>query len=92
MYNKRQNGAENWRKEYLASNQVVGGSSPSGRAIFINDLAHFRKFESSHKNKNIKVVIGGWGATVGSVSKSDRIRNSSMNLDIFPQRVNSLSS
>jgi hypothetical protein len=40
------------------------------------------------KNKNNKVVIGGWGATVWGVSKSDRIRNSSMTLDIFPQRVN----
>ena len=67
MYNKRHGCAGNWRKEYLASSQVVGGSSPSGRAKIINDLARFRKFVSSNKNKNIKVVIGGWGATVGSV-------------------------
>ena len=33
MYNKRQNGADNGGKEPLASNQVVGGSNPSGRAI-----------------------------------------------------------
>ena len=33
MYNNRQIGAENGGKEYLASNQVVGGSNPSGRAI-----------------------------------------------------------
>ena len=30
--------AENGGKEPLASNQVVGGSSLSGRAKFINDL------------------------------------------------------
>jgi len=52
MYNKRQTGAENGGKVPLASNQVVGGSSPSGRAKFINGLAHFRKLESSNKNKN----------------------------------------
>ena len=34
MYNNRQIGAENRGKEYLASNQVVGGSNPSGRAMF----------------------------------------------------------
>ena len=50
MYNKRQSSAENEGKEYLASNQVVGGSSPSGRAKVLNDLAHFRKLESSHKS------------------------------------------
>ena len=33
MYNKRQIGAENGELEPLASNQVVGGSNPSGRAI-----------------------------------------------------------
>ena len=33
MYNKRQSGAENEGKEYLASNQVVGSSNLSGRAI-----------------------------------------------------------
>ena len=70
MYNNRQIGAENGGKEYPASNQVVGGSSPSGRAKVINDLAHFRKLELSHKNRHIKVVIGGWGAIVGSVENS----------------------
>ena len=34
MYNYWQIGAENGRKVPLASNQVVGGSNPSGRAIF----------------------------------------------------------
>ena len=34
MYNNRHGCRDNWRKEYVASNQVVGGSSPSGRAIF----------------------------------------------------------
>ena len=67
MYNKRQDGAENNGNEYLASNQVVGGSNLSGCANLIKHLAHFRKLELSHKNKNIKVVIGGWGTTVGSV-------------------------
>ena len=33
MYNKRQTDAENGGKVPLASNQVVGGSNPSGRAI-----------------------------------------------------------
>ena len=56
---------------YLASNQVVGGSSPSGRAKFINDLRHFRKFELSNKNKNIKVVIGGWEIAVERIGNSD---------------------
>ena len=51
----------------MASNQVVGGSSPSGRAKVINGLERFRKIESSNKNKNIEVVISGWGATVGNV-------------------------
>ena len=50
MYNKRQTGAENGGKEYLASNREVGGSNPSGRAIFFKDLTHFRKLELSHKN------------------------------------------
>ncbi|SVC40334.1 uncharacterized protein METZ01_LOCUS293188, partial [marine metagenome] len=50
MYNKRQSGAEKRGKEPLASNQVVGGSNLSGRAKVINDLAHFRKLESSHKS------------------------------------------
>ena len=58
MCNNWRGCAENWRKESLASNQVVGGSSPSGRAKFIKHLADFRKLESSHKNKNVKVVIG----------------------------------
>ena len=40
MYNNWQIGAENGGKEYLASNQVVGGSSPSGRAKFIKHLRH----------------------------------------------------
>ena len=53
MYNKRQTGAENGGKEPLASNQVVGGSSPSGRAIFIKHLAHFRKLELSHKSPSV---------------------------------------
>jgi len=38
MYNYWQIGAENGGKEPLASNQVVGSSSPSGCAIFINNL------------------------------------------------------
>ena len=43
MYNNRRIDAENGGKEYLASNQVVGGSNPSGRAIVFKHLAHFRK-------------------------------------------------
>ena len=50
MYNNRQIGAENGGKEYLASNQVVGSSNPSGRAKLIKHLAHFRKIESSHRS------------------------------------------
>ena len=61
MYNYWQIGAENCGKESLASNQEVGGSNLSGCAKLIKHLAHFRKFELPHKNKNIKVVIGGWG-------------------------------
>ena len=67
MYNNRQNGAENRTKESLASNQVVGGSNPSGCAKFIEHLAHFRKFESSNIFLNFKVVIDSCGAIVGSV-------------------------
>ena len=67
MYNNRHGCRDNWRKEYVASNQVVGSSNLSGRAIFFNHLAYFRKIESSNKNKNIKVVIGGWGTVVGSI-------------------------
>ena len=66
MCNNWQSGAENERNERLASNQVVGGSNPSERAIFFNDLTHFRKLASAHKNKNIKVVNYGCGAIVGS--------------------------
>ena len=43
---------------------MVGSSNLSGRAIIFNHLAPFRKIESSHKNKNIKVVIDGWGTIV----------------------------
>ena len=57
MYNKRQTDAENGGKEPLASNQVVGGSNPSGRANLITHLARFRKCESSHKIKNINKVL-----------------------------------
>ena len=53
MYNYWQIGAENGRKVPLASNQVVGGSNPSGRAKVINDLAHFRKLELSHKSPSV---------------------------------------
>ena len=61
MYNNRQIDAENGGKEYLASNQVVGGSNPSGCTKLINDLTHIRKLASAHKNKNLKVVIDDWG-------------------------------
>ena len=59
MYNKRQNGAEKCGIDYLASNQVVGGSSPSGHAKFINALALFRTFESSPKIGNVNVLERG---------------------------------
>ena len=36
-------------------------------------LAPFRKIESSHKNKNIKVVIDGWGTIVGSAFNSAHV-------------------
>ena len=61
MYNYWHGCAENGGKEYLASNQVVGGSNPSGCAIFINPLTHIRKLVSAHKNKNLKVVINVLG-------------------------------
>ena len=67
MYNKRQTDAENCGREPLASNQVVESSNLSGRAKVIKHLTHFRKFESSHKNKNTKVVIDGWGTIIGSI-------------------------
>jgi len=41
MYNYSHVCAKNWRKEYVASNQVVGGSNPSGRAKFIKHLGRF---------------------------------------------------
>ena len=53
MYNYWHGCAENGGKEYLASNQVVGGSNPSGCAKVINDLAHFRKLELSHKSPSV---------------------------------------
>ena len=56
MYNNRQIGAEIGGKEYLASNQVVGGSSPSGRAKFIKYLTHFRKFESSNRTTILQQI------------------------------------
>ena len=43
MYNNRHGCGDNWRKEYLASNQVVGGSSPSGRAIKSRSYGAFKK-------------------------------------------------
>ena len=72
MYNYWRGCAENGGNKYLASNQAVGGSNPSGCANLIKHLRHFRKFESSNKNTNIKVVIDGCRAIVGSVFKSDR--------------------
>ena len=51
MCDNWQIGAENGRKVPLASNQVVGGSNPSGCAKFIKHLAHFRKFKSSQKTQ-----------------------------------------
>ena len=62
MYNNRHGCRDNWRKEYVASNQVVGGSNLSGCAKVINDLARFRKLncptkrQTSNKNKNSKVL------------------------------------
>ena len=81
MYNKRQTGAKNGGKVPLASNQVVGSSNLSGRANLIKHLTHFRTFESSQKNKNIKVVIDGCGAIVGIVCNSDRFAYRSMTHD-----------
>ena len=80
MHNKWQSVAANCGKESLASNQVVGGSNPSGCAKFIKHLAHFRKLELPHKNKNIKVVIGGCGVILGSVRNSDRFTYRPMTL------------
>ena len=67
MCDNWQIGAENGGKVPLASNQVVGGSNPSGCAKFIKHLTHFRTFESSHSNLNFKVVIDGGGTVVGSI-------------------------
>ena len=57
MYNNRQIGVETGGKKPLVSNQVVGGSSLSGRAKLIKHLRHFRKFESSNRFLILKVVI-----------------------------------
>ena len=46
--------------EYVSSNQVVGGSNLSGRAIISTTYSAF-KIATSNKNKSIKVVISGWG-------------------------------
>ena len=54
MYNYWQIGAENGGKEYLASNQVVGGSNPSGRAIIFNDLGHLTKSRVSEINRIVR--------------------------------------
>ncbi len=65
--------AENWGKESLASNQVVGDSNPSGCAKFIKHLRCLRKGSLSEINsivRNNSELQGGnrWlGATVGSV-------------------------
>lgn len=53
MYDNWLGYAENWRKESLASNQVIGSSSLSGRAIFFRDLTHLRKFENSHRSPTL---------------------------------------
>ena len=47
---KAHGSAVNLPKEYVASNQVVGSSNLSGRAIIFKHLAPFRKIESSHKS------------------------------------------
>ena len=71
MYNYWRGCAENCGIESLASNQVVGGSNPSGCANLIKHLTHSRKLASAHKSairpqkKNIKMVIGHSGGTVG---------------------------
>jgi len=46
------------------------------------------KQQSAQSNKNIKVVIGGWGAIVGNVVKSGWFAYRPTILDIFPQRIN----
>ena len=62
--------------EYVSSNQVVRGSSPSGRAIISTTYSALKfctlliESESSYWILIFKVVIGGWEATVGSVSNS----------------------
>ena len=44
----------------------------------------FPKKQKFPKNKNNKVVIGGWGAIVGSVVKSGWFAYRPVILDIFP--------
>ena len=66
---------------------MVGGSSPSGRAIVSMSYGALKNYKFP-KNKNNKVVIGGRGTTVGSVVKSGWFAYRSMTLDnFFPRRV-----
>ena len=65
MYNYWYGCAVNPEKEYLASNQVVGGSNLSERAKYIKHLTHFRKFhlpietQTSHSNLIFNVAVVG---------------------------------
>ena len=61
MYNYWRGCAENIGNEYLALNQVVGGSNPSGRAIIFKHLGHLTKSRVSRKCLTSKVVIDSWG-------------------------------
>ena len=71
----------------MASNQVVGSSNLSGRAIISMSYGALKNYKFP-KNKNNKVVIGSRGTTVGSVVKSGWFAYRPTILDIFPQRIN----
>ena len=74
MYNYWRGCLKNGGNESLASNRVVGDSNPSGCAKYITHLTHSSanlhpptNHQSSHKNKNTKVVIDSWSTIVGGV-------------------------
>ena len=61
MYNYWQIGAENGGKVPLASNQVVGSSSLSGRARFFKDFRRLTKSRVSEINRIVRVYYDSQG-------------------------------
>ena len=89
MYNNWQIGAENCGKEYLASNQVVGGSSPSRRAISSTTYVTIQKvscppnsglspektnIKTSRKNMKKRAIVTGTSRGIGHATAAELLR------------------